>query len=213
MGCGVNNPVDDADCYQSGAESALDRIKREYNLDQGAFTAETTDEALMLAYQAGDAAAFDRLYANHRVALFRFLLRGCNNRAQAEEMFQDVWMSVIRARVNYRVSARFATWLYRIAHNRLVDEYRRQRPQDELDDEHPDDARGPEQLALQGEQARRLQQGLAALPLEQRSAILLQEERGLTLEEIAEVSGVGRETVKSRLRYALQKLREGLADA
>lgn len=166
----------------------------------------------MLAYQAGDATAFDRLYANHRAALFRYLLRGCSNRALSEEMFQDVWMSVIRARARYQVNAKFTTWLYRIAHNRLVDEYRRQRPQDELDDDYPDDARGPEQLLLQDEQARRLRRCLAALPLEQRSAILLQEERGLTLEEIAEVSGVGRETVKSRLRYALQKLRGELAD-
>lgn len=166
----------------------------------------------MLAYQAGDAAAFDHLYAKHRGALFRFLLRGCSNRAQAEEMFQDTWMKVIKASRSYQPSAKFTTWLYHIAHNRLIDDYRKQRPQDELDDELLDEAHGPERLALDDEQATRLRRGIARLPLEQRTAILLQEERGLTLDEIATVTGVGRETVKSRLRYALNKLRGELAD-
>jgi RNA polymerase sigma-70 factor (ECF subfamily) len=166
----------------------------------------------MLAYQAGDATAFDRLYTRHRGALFRFLLRGCSNRAQAEEMFQDVWMNVIKARSGYQVSAKFTTWLYRIAHNRLIDGYRQQRPQEELSEDLPDERAGPELSAVRHEQGARLMRCIAALPLEQRTAFLLQEERGLTLEQIAEVTGVGRETVKSRLRYALHKLRGELDD-
>ena len=83
-----------------------------------------TDEALMLAYRDGDAAAFEALYARHRAKLFRYLLRQCGRREQADEMFQEIWMSVIRARSNYEVTAKFTTWLYRIAHNRLVDSYR-----------------------------------------------------------------------------------------
>jgi RNA polymerase sigma-70 factor (ECF subfamily) len=173
---------------------------------------EPADEALMLAYQAGDAPSFDRLYSRHRGALFRFLLRGCSNRAQAEEMFQDVWMNVIKARGSYQVSAKFTTWLYRIAHNRLIDGYRQQRPQEELNEELPDEGAGPERAALRQEQLARLMRSISGLPLEQRTAFLLQEERGLTLEQIAEVTGVGRETVKSRLRYALHKLRGELDD-
>jgi RNA polymerase sigma-70 factor (ECF subfamily) len=175
-------------------------------------SAEPADAALMLAYQAGDAASFDRLYARHRGALFRFLLRGCGNRAQAEEMFQDVWMNVIKARSSYQPSAKFSTWLYRIAHNRLIDAWRQQRPQAELDENLADERPGPERMASSQEQLARLMRGIAGLPLEQRTAFLLQVERGLTLEEIAEVTGVGRETVKSRLRYALQKLKGELED-
>ena len=78
----------------------------------------------MLAYRDGDAAAFEVLYARHRGRLFRYLLHQCARREQADEMFQEVWMSVIRARGNYEVSAKFTTWLFRIAHNRLIDGYR-----------------------------------------------------------------------------------------
>lgn len=193
-----------------GAESCQGKILRGFILDQGTVSSEPADEALMLAYQAGDATAFDRLYARHRGPLFRFLLRGCSNRAQAEEMFQDVWMNVIKARSGYQASAKFTTWLYHIAHNRLIDDYRRQRPQQELDENLVDQSAGPERLAMQQQQQVHLMQCIAGLSLEQRTAFLLQEERGLTLAEIAEVTGVGRETVKSRLRYALQKLRGAL---
>lgn len=167
----------------------------------------------MLAYQAGDAAAFDRLYQRHRGPLYRFLLRGCSNRAQAEDMFQDVWMSVIKASSSYQPRARFSTWLYRIAHNRLVDGYRQHKLTTEIDDELADTQAGPEAIHSNHELAARLTRAIASLPLEQRTAFLLQEERALLLEEIATVTGVGRETVKSRLRYALHKLQGVLNDA
>lgn len=173
---------------------------------------QTSDEALMLAYQAGHAAAFDQLYRRHKDGLFRFVLRSVPERAQAEEIFQDAWMSVIRARERYKPSARFGTWLYQIAHNRMVDLWRRQRPQTELDDELADDAAGPEQIVTREDGARRLLALIAALPAEQRVAVLLHEEREMTLDEIAAVTGSGRETIKSRLRYALDKLRRGMAD-
>jgi RNA polymerase sigma factor (sigma-70 family) len=174
---------------------------------------EPPDEALMLAYQAGDAAAFDRLYRRHKDALFRFLLRSANDRAVAEEVFQDVWMNIVRARNSYRPTARFGTYLYQVAHNRLVDGWRRQRPLDQLNDDLVADTPGPEHIAIRDDASRRLLGLIAALPAEQREAVLLREERGLSLEEIANVVGVGRETVKSRLRYALEKLRRGMTDA
>src|SRR5262245_56603504 len=86
--------------------------------------AESSDEDLMLLYRDGDAGAFDALYARHKGGLYRYLLRQCRNQALAEELFQDVWMNLTRARTSYTVEARFTTYLYRLAHNRLIDHYR-----------------------------------------------------------------------------------------
>lgn len=182
---------------------------------------ESSDETLMLQYRDGDADAFDQLYARHKGALFRYCLRHCRQRSSAEETFQDVWMRVIGARLRYRPQAKFTTWLYRIAHNRVVDGYRSDKSGaiQSLDDDEsgmqapasPLD--GPERRLSSSQQAARLQALLAELPAEQRDVFLLHEEAGLALETIAEISGVGRETAKSRLRYALSKLRAALKDA
>jgi RNA polymerase sigma-70 factor (ECF subfamily) len=86
---------------------------------------ESPDEELMLAYGGGDAGAFDTLYARHRGGLFRFVLRAVKDRGLAEELFQEVWVRVIESRSRYAPKARFTTWLYTIAHNLLVDHWRR----------------------------------------------------------------------------------------
>lgn len=184
---------------------------------------EVSDETLMLQYRDGDALAFDALYGRHKGPLFRYLLRQCHQRSAAEEMFQDVWMKVIGARERYQVRAKFTTWLYRIAHNRLVDHYRSGNPgrlqnRSQDDDDDPVELSGnpamePERRVDAERRAAALQRLLGELPGEQRDAFLLHEEGGLTLEEIAEVTGVGRETAKSRLRYAVAKLRAALEDA
>lgn len=178
--------------------------------------AQDSDEALMLAYGRGDVAAFETLYGRHRVRLYRFLLRQLRDGALADELFQDIWQRVIAAREDWQPQALFTTWLFRIAHNRLADHWRalQHRPPA------PDDADArtarvpdpdtPERNLSEFEQRRRLQCALEALPDDQRVAILLRLEQELSLEEIAEVTGVGRETVKSRLRYAMEKLRAGL---
>jgi len=188
----------------------------------------TGDEDLMLAYAAGDAAAFDALYARHKGGVYRYLVRHCGNAGRADEMFQDVWMNVIRVRATYQPAAKFTTWLYRIAHNRLVDHWRAS-GQVELvatgagaggDDDPPDPlaqlpgARGdePEVRVAAKQLGARLNAALAALPPVQRDAFLLHQEGGLGLAEIAELTGAGVETVKSRLRYALARLRTDLAD-
>ena len=177
------------------------------------------DEALMLAYRDGDATAFDRLYERHRGGVFRYLLRQCRDAAIAEELFQDVWMNLIRARAGYAVQAKFATWLYRIAHNRLMDHFRgRPGLTVSLDEEtavlppetEAPRADRPETQAEIREQAARLLALLEALPSGQREAFLLQQEAGLSVEAIAEATGVSRETAKSRLRYAVAKLRLGM---
>ena len=85
-----------------------------------------SDEDLMLGYRNGDAAAFEVLYIRHKGALYRYLLRQCRIAAVAEELLRDVWLNLVRARERYEVRAKFTTYLFRLAHNRLIDYYRRQ---------------------------------------------------------------------------------------
>lgn len=182
-------------------------------------TAPPTDEELMLAYAAGDIAAFETLYARHRGPLYRFIARGISPRATADECFQETWGRVVAARERYRPDAKFGTWLYQIAQRLMIDQYRRSRPQVSLDDEDSplhlpaEDAERPEQRLSAFEEQRRLQQALAELPDDQRIAVQLRLEQELSLEDIGEITGVGRETVKSRLRYAMDKLRARLGAA
>jgi RNA polymerase sigma factor (sigma-70 family) len=178
--------------------------------------AEPADETLMLAYAAGDASAFEQLYARHRGPLYRFLLRHLRDPALADEFFQDTWQRVISAREGWKPEAAFGTWLYRIAHNRLNDHWRasKHRPAAPVDaDERTarvPDHDTPERQLSEFEQRRQLQLAMDELPPEQREVVLLRLEQELTLEEIGEITGVGRETVKSRLRYAMDRLRTRL---
>ena len=182
-----------------------------------------SDETLMLRYQAGDAAAFDQLYARHRGPLFRFITRQCRVRERAEEIFQDVWMSLIQAAERYRVEAKFRTYLYTLAHNKLMDTFRRNsRAEASLVDATGADGevetidhagsrtQEPQVQAEAREQGTAILRLLEALPAPQREAFLLHEESGMSVEEIAQATGVSFEAAKSRLRYAVAKLREGL---
>ncbi len=180
---------------------------------------QVADEQLMLRYRDGDAAAFETLYGRHRGGVFRYVLRQVGLRSSAEEVFQEIWMKIISSRARYRVEARFATFLYHIAHNCVVDHFRRKTPLHliSLDDDAGEalEVAGPageqpERVVALRQSAARLLNALALLPPEQREVFLLHEEGGLTLEEIATVTSTGRETVKSRLRYALARLREGI---
>jgi RNA polymerase sigma factor (sigma-70 family) len=177
------------------------------------------DEELMLAYGGGDARAFETLYGRHRGPLYRFLLRQLRNQATAEELFQDVWMRVIDSRERYRPRARFTSWVYAIAHNRLMDHYRasgraRFLAQEESEaalEQLPTSDLPPEALIDRKRSAERLLEALGRLPEVQREAFLLQQEGDLSLEEIGAATGVSRETAKSRLRYAVAKLRAELS--
>ena len=181
-----------------------------------AAASEPSDESLMLAYAAGQVSAFESLYARHRGPLYRFLDRQLRNSALTDELFQDIWQKVVAARATWRPEAAFSTWLFRIAHNRLNDHWRalRHRPPAPGDAEQRTarvpDPHTPERTLSEFEQRRRLQLALDELPDEQREVVLLRLERELTLEEIGQITGVGRETVKSRLRYAMDKLRARL---
>ena len=179
---------------------------------------QVADEQLMLAYRGGDADAFAALYARHKGGLFRIVLRSVKDRAAAEELFQEVWMKLIDARARYVPQAKFSTYLYAIAHNRMIDHWRRQGlatvslDEDEAPEPPGPDSMQPEQRAELNQSTQRLLAALSALPLLQREAFLLHEESGLSVAEIAAVTGIGLETAKSRLRYAIAKLREVLAD-
>lgn len=177
---------------------------------------DTSDETLMLAYAAGEVGAFDQLYARHRGKLYRYLLRQLRDNGLADEVFQDVWQRVISAREGWTPNPGFATWLYTIAHHRLHDHWRaaKHRPSAPADAEERAarvaDPDTPERVVSDFERRRQLQLALDDLPPEQREVLLLRLEQELSLEEIADVTGTGRETVKSRLRYAMDKLRARL---
>jgi RNA polymerase sigma-70 factor (ECF subfamily) len=184
--------------------------------------AQDDDGALMLRYARGDPHAFTRLYERHKGALFRYLLRQTRNQAATEDLFQEVWSRVIASRERYQSLAKFSTFLFSIAHNCFIDHCRRAGTAptaraDSLDDagEALADAehRSPERQAESAQMASRLRAALDHLPDEQREVFVLYEETGLSLEEIGELTGVGMETAKSRLRYALAKLRQSLGDA
>ena len=167
-----------------------------------------SDEALMLAYQRGDTAAFDSLYHRHKDGLFAFLYRSCARRAVVEELAQDAWMAVINSAPGYRTEARFKTWLYQIAHNRLVDFWRRR------DNQHPGLENVPEPATETNPEAAdeltgQLMSAIGQLPNEQRDALLLREQ-GFSQREIASITRCPEETVKSRLRYARAQLRRQL---
>ena len=179
------------------------------------------DEILMSRYRDGDAGAFETLYQRHRGGLYRFILRQCGKDAVAEELFQDVWMRIIKARKRYEVSAKFTTWLYQVARNRLIDHYRRQsiRPVEDVDTGSDGNAEAAAAAGEQPERRAESAQGIGQLltllhelPADQREAFLLREEAGMSIDEIAECTGVGPETAKSRLRYAVGKLRAGLSE-
>ena len=87
--------------------------------------AAVSDEQLMIAYRDGDAGAFDTLYRKHKGGVYRYMLRQCRDAGVADELFQDVWMNLIRARASYTVQAKFTTYIYKMAHNRLIDHYRK----------------------------------------------------------------------------------------
>jgi RNA polymerase sigma-70 factor (ECF subfamily) len=174
------------------------------------------DSALMLRYKDGDSAAFETLYRRHNDALYRYLLRLCRHRATAEDVFQEVWGKIIKARASYRPTAKFTTFMYRVAHNCFIDHVRRNKRHSnnvELEPEfYADASELPDTLAERSLAKERLVLALQDLPEEQRDAFLLHEEAGLSIDQIASVTGCNRETAKSRVRYAVTKLRTAIEE-
>lgn len=177
---------------------------------------EAEDSALMLRYRDGDVAAFETLYRRHKDPLYRYLVRRSANRDTAEDVFQEVWAKIIKARSAYRPTAKFSTFLYRVAHNCFIDHIRRNRRHDHSNtieaDSQPGHGDEPDALADKAMARKRMHEAVLALPDEQREVFLLYEEAGLTLDVIARVTGVNHETTKSRFRYAVAKLKRQLIE-
>jgi RNA polymerase sigma factor (sigma-70 family) len=180
-----------------------------------------TDENLMLRFGRGDGAAFEALYKRHESRIFRYLYRNVRDEASANDLMQEVWFAVAHNAQRYQPTAKFSTWLFTLAHHRMVDMIRGSRHQQSLDADGEegdgaslheslaaDRGRQPEVLAQVQDDAAAVLSAVAQLPPEQRSAFLLQAEGELSVEEIASATGTSFETVKSRLRYARAKLRQ-----
>ena len=178
----------------------------------------------MLSFARGDAAAFEALYRRHESRVFRYLCRNVRDPEAANDLMQDVWFAVARSAARYQPTARFTTWLYTLAHHRMVDAFRARREHQSLDaatdcdgaslvERLPADARtDPAAEAQNDDDGARVLRAVGELPEEQRAAFLLKAEAGLSVEEIAAATGTSFETAKSRLRYARSKLRELLAE-
>jgi RNA polymerase sigma-70 factor (ECF subfamily) len=193
-------------------------------------TPEPTDDTLMAAYAQGDVAAFEQLYERHRASLYRFVRRllGAAHSAQTDEVFQDTWLRVVTARASWAPrGASFRTWLFTLAHHRVIDLLRRSGREVSID-AFEGDGQEPwepdasawqhwpapssatphsDELAFWRRAGVRLLECLEQLPVPQRSAFLLHHDDGLALAEVASALEVGFETAKTRLRYAMKKLR------
>lgn len=181
-----------------------------------------TDESLMLLYAGGELSAFDVLYTRHEMAVWRFVFRSVRNQAVADDLMQDVWFSVARQAVSYEVKAKFRTWLFTIAHNRMVDHFRTSKNHSSIDASDEDNTLletlaadsgfGPVRQLQSREQAAALIAAVEELPANQREAFLLQAEADMSVEDIAATTGVSFETAKSRLRYARSSLKQSLRE-
>ncbi|MFK8083843.1 MAG: sigma-70 family RNA polymerase sigma factor [Granulosicoccus sp.] len=186
----------------------------------------------MLDYSRGNLQAFKQLYARHEQSVYRFAYNGCGTDVQAQEVFQEIWLRVIKSRNSFKSTQPFKAWLFSIARNLLIDYYRRQSrnaldnrtgdgadldsvSHDSLSDSQYAWARvplTPEQVASATQQSATLRDALQCLPDAQREAIMLKHIAGFEISEIAQMQGQGVQAVKSRLRYAMVKLRQHLKE-
>jgi len=177
---------------------------------------ESSDESLMLAYTKNDQLAFNSLYERYRTSLYRYMYRKISVSEEIlNELFQDVWLKLINSRKQYVVKASFKTYLYQIANNTIKDYFRRESVRKimsniENDSEVIDSALSPEGMVVQSEVMKSFRLALEELPQQQRDVFLLREEAGLTSVQIAELMQVSVDTVKSRMRYAVSRLKEAI---
>ncbi len=187
------------------------------------------DEALMIRYQRGEQAAFAVLVRRHQGPLYNFALRQLRSPSGAEEVVQDAFVRVVQNAAEFKHEARFSTWLYTIARNLCIDQLRKRvhRRHVSLDDpgQATDDGEGPtlgertadtrasvEREATGSELRARIAKAVDTLPEEQREVFLMREVANLPFKEIAEATGIPENTVKSRMRYALERLQQALAE-
>jgi RNA polymerase sigma-70 factor (ECF subfamily) len=187
-----------------------------------------SDESLMVRFQRGDRAAFATLVRRHQGPLFNFVLRQLRSQALAEDVVQDAFVRVVQNAADFKHEARFTTWLYTIARNLCIDQLRkaalRKHPSlDEakpgkdgdgptLGEQMPDSKASVDRAATGRELQGRIADAVAALPDDQREVFLMREVSNLPFKEIAEITGVPENTVKSRMRYALERLQSALSE-
>lgn len=192
-------------------------------------TASVTDELLMIRYQRGDREAFAWLVRRHHQRVYNFILRLVKQPTAAEELAQDTFLKIVKNSSTFKHEARFSTWLYAIARNLCIDHQRKQRLRRHASLEQPlpgDQTGRPlgeclpdpsprssvERSTTKGRMAQAISAAVESLPEDQKEVFLLREVGGLPFKEIAEITGVGENTVKSRMRYALERLQQALDD-
>ncbi len=173
------------------------------------------DKDRLARYQAGDLTALEELVEAYRRPLFAYILRMTESRGGAEDIFQDVWIRAIKHLPTFR-ERNLLGWLFRIAHNRIIDRARKQRPEqpylEEIEYDTPSTRRAvhtlsPDEQAHEQDLKRRIQQAVATLPEEQRSVFLLRMDANLSFKEIARIQQISINTALARMRYALEKMR------
>jgi len=183
-----------------------------------------SDEVLMLRYKDGDLSAFEVIVEKHQQPLFSFVYRFCNDYHQAQDLVQDVFLRLVKMSRNYEPRAKFTTYLYTIAHNVCIDDFRRKKRRQNVSLSDPIDAENgmtleetmkdgranPQRDFQQKSFEQALHQAVENLPPEQREVFLLREQQNLAFDEIARIVGCLPSTAKSRMRYALQSIREKL---
>ena len=181
----------------------------------------------MRRFQQGDGEAFRVLLERHRRGVYNFVLRHVGDRAVAEDLLQDCFLRVVQGAHRYKLESKFTTWLYTIARNLCVDrarkmKFRRHRSLDQpigpdddgasLLDRVADTRASTDRAAIGSELQVRLERAIASLRDDQREVFLMREYSHLPFKEIAEIVGVPENTVKSRMRYALDHLRRSLSE-
>ncbi len=181
-------------------------------------------ESLMLRFRSGDVRAFEILLQRHRQSVYEFVLRsvGFFNAAQAEDLTQETFLRVVKQAATYEPRSKFTTWLFTLARNLCIDASRRRKhrkaqsldaPDEEghsLLERTSDGGMAVDRQAVSSELRTRLERAIAELPEDQREVFLMRESADLSFKEIADVIGISENTVKSRMRYALEKLRASL---
>lgn len=181
------------------------------------------DEDLMVRYQRGEVRAFEVLLSRHRKPVYNFILRFVGDKETAEDLLQEAFMRVIKGAEAYKRQAKFTTWLYTIARNLCVDQTRRRKHRKHASLDAPMDASGDDsgtlldviasnEMASDRKSVNKqlhatMQRAIEGLSEEQREVFLMREFLDMPFKQIADVVGVPENTVKSRMRYALEKLR------
>ncbi len=192
---------------------------------------EVTDEVLMMRFQGGDQSAFTKLVRRHKTPVYNFILRTVRSREIAEDLAQDVFVKVVQNAADFKHEARFSTWAYTIARNVCIDHLRkaalRRHPSLDQAANNNGSEEGPtlgeriadshfgasvDRVAIGSELGIRITRAVEELPPEQREVFLLRELGNVPFKEIAEIVGVPENTTKSRMRYALERLQQALAE-